>query len=242
MFKKTLLMLALLGATASANASYTTEAQNQTYQGAAGAKSTESGVDSFQFEKFDSALGVLTGVNINYSFFIDSGYIGANNLSNQYVTGNAELGSNLAFDFSALSSYVSISSSSITNKQEFYLQPSGTENITTGSDPDKFRLDGSYGEDSVSKMFTESFILDIFTGDGGFNVDFLTNSITQITANGAGVHGLFEAVDIGLSMSVSYVYDDFPEPEDNASAVPVPLVGAAGLAMFGLASFRRKDK
>tara|TARA_Y100000310_G_scaffold345060_1_gene461491 strand:- start:1016 stop:1735 length:720 start_codon:yes stop_codon:yes gene_type:complete len=239
MFKKSLLAVALVFAASSANAAYTTTAQTSSYDGAAGSKSTEEGVSAFSFSKFDTSLGVLTGVKFTYDFSILGGYIGATNQSTQVVSGDAELGSSVSFDFSDVSEYLNISSSSLTQDQLFTLQPTGA-----ADDADKFRLDGASLNTSKSKTVTESFILDQFVDGGLFTVDFLTSSITDITTNGAGVQGIFEAVDISLAMSVSYIYEDFPEPEEpsNVENVPVPLIGAAGLVMFGLAGMRRKSK
>lgn len=239
MFKKSLLAVALVFAAASANAAYTTEAQTNTYSGAAGSKSTEEGVDPFSFSKFDSSLGVLTGVVFTYNFSVSDGYIGASNQSNQTAGGSAELGSHVSFDFSDVSQYIMLAPITLSQSTSFYLQPAGSE-----AGDDSFMLDGKSMNSSKDRTLTENFILSSFIGDDPFYIDFLTSSITEITTNGAGVQGLFESVDISLSMSLSYVYEEYEDTGDEGSVedVPAPLIGFAGLAMFGLAGLRRKSK
>lgn len=239
--KRTLLFASAFAFTVSAQAELTTETESQTYSGKAGSTSSETGVSPLVFSYFDSALGELTGVHIVYNFQTSGGLVGAENLSNQQVTGNVELGSGLFLDFSSVVDYLSLDP--ITSKQSGSFTLAAQDSVAN-SGADYYSLTGT--ENNVSSpliTLDNSYFLDAFKGTGNYSVDFSTTSITSVNTEG-GVQGFFQAVDTVLNMSVYYSYEEYPkEPgESDISNVPAPLIGVMGLSMLGFASYRKKKK
>lgn len=245
-FTKSLIAAALMVFTLSANAEYTTETQTESFSGKAGASSAESGVSPLVFNYFDSALGKLTGIHIQYSFLTEGGLVGAENLTNQQVSGNVELGSTMYLDFSSLVDFLSLTP--LTSKQgsSFTLEPNDS---VSNSGSDYYSLTGT--SNSVSSTLTtldNEYFKNAFIGNDGetFDLGFSTTSITNVSTEG-GVQGFFQAVDTMLDVSIYYSYEDYPEepveePVENSTDVPAPIAGVFGLAMLGLALYRKKEE
>ena len=96
MFKKSLLALTLLTVAGAASAEvFTTDVQNQTFTGIAGKASGVDGVSPFVFDKFDESLGTLTNVYFRSTVIIDGGLLGADNFTNEVVSGSGHIGASV---------------------------------------------------------------------------------------------------------------------------------------------------
>jgi hypothetical protein len=248
---KTIALATALGlASMGASASFVTNTQTATFTGVAGNDSSEPGLSPFQFEKFDSSLGNLTGVYVRYDFSIDNGMIGADNLTNEQKGGTAYLGGSLLLDSPGQlfldSNYATIFDKlDLTQQVSFILEPDPSMSVG-GSGPDTFTYNGSALDDGLAwtALGTDQFILDSFLGNAGetFDVSYDTDSDTRVDV--PGTQGFFQAVDASISMDLYYAYEEFPPTTgtgETSADVSVPAgIAAAGMALFGLAGVRRR--
>lgn len=227
----------------SAQAALVHDTQTQTYAGTAGNTSAQAGVGPLMFNLFDLSKGVLQGVYLSYGVTISGGVSGADNQTNQVVNGTMELGGSAQFEstrrffsntFQSL--FSPVSGSKVVN---FSLAADPTLSVG-GNGPDVFSMTGSTFTGGLAATQVNSLFHSDFTGLGQFAVDFRTFSILQINAPGS--RGFFDAPNVNLSMSLTYVYEApdvvEPPPPADVSSPFAPL--SAGLALLGLAGLRRK--
>lgn len=248
--KKTLLALPLLFVAAFSQAEIVTATQTQVFSGNAGSASTGAGNSPFVFNKFDASLGTLLKVYLRHDFAISGGQIGADNVTNQVVSGTAELGATGTLDISSLTPYLSLSPFTLSQYAEFTLAADQAQTVG-GNGPDTFSMNGSYQYDESGWIeLNNPFLTDAFLGDSDdtFAVNYRTYSITDLVADG-GIQRLFMPVTTFLNMQVYYVYESFTTPTDpvdpvdpGMNDVPAPLAGFAGLALLGLAAWRRRKQ
>lgn len=216
--------------------------QNASYTGSAGNTSSNVGIDPFVFDMFDNTLGTLLGINVSYYFAINNGIVGADNLSNEIVTGTGTLGGNLT---------LSSSLSFITNSFQSAFTPlslSTTDNLYLAADPtlsaggNGLDVDSFAGQslfDSVSDVAINSLVWDQFTtiGSDQFDVNFNTGSIVIVNAPGS--RGFFQAVDTEINMTLTYAYEAAQQNTTSDVSVPIGVVafGALGLLLAGRRKF-----
>lgn len=230
---------------ATAQAALVHDTQTKTYAGTAGNTSTQQGVGPLMFSLFDLNKGPLQGVYLSYGVTISGGVSGADNQTNQAVNGTMELGGSAQFEstrrffsntFQSL--FSPVSGSKVAN---FSLAADPSLAIG-GNGPDVFSMAGDTFTGGLEKTQVNSLFHSDFTGFGQFAVDFRTFSILQINAPGS--RGFFDAPNVNLSMSLTYVYDapDIIDPPADVSSPFLPLAGGLALLGLGAGAFRRKHK
>jgi hypothetical protein len=241
--KKITMASMLVFASIGAQAELVTATQTQQFAGTGGSDSTAPGFDPFTFDKFDSSLGTLTGVFVSYDFSIDGGLIGADNLTNEVVFGSGELGASLLLQSSL--PFVDGALNTIFTKVDlsqfagFTLAADPTASVG-GSGPDIATLIGDSLSFNSGLFSLSAFVFNSFVGNSGdtYTVDYDTGSTTLVSVPGA--QGFFQSVNAAAELSIYYSYEE-PVPEPPVGDVSVPLgAGFAGLAMLGLAGFRRR--
>lgn len=240
--KKTLLAFALLTISSIASAELFTPTQTETFAGPAGSNSVDVGVDPFTFQKFDSSLGTLTGIIVNYSFSIDNGLIGADNLSNAIVYGTGELGASLSFSSSL--PFIDTGFATVFTQLDLgaladFTLAADPLMTTGGNGPDVAQLTGGYHEALSGPHSISPIVFNGFIGNAGdtYDVNFNVGSITLVSVPGA--QGYFQTVDSFVSLDITYQYEsNTPVTSD----VNLPLSAAAGLLMLGFGAVRRRDE
>lgn len=246
MFKKTILALPLLAMSAMASAELTTPTQSAYFSGTAGNTSLQEGLDPFTFDKFDSSLGTLTGVFVRYDFTIDNGLIGADNMTNEEVSGTGELGGSLTLTSEL--GFVNSTYNPVFEKMDllqtaaFTLAADPTQSVG-GNGPDVATLYGvqMYSDSGWVSLGSGTFNPFVGTAGDTFDVDFDTDS--SVVVNVPGAQGFFQAVDTSISMELYYTYEAPAVNEPPASAVSVPAgLAAAGMFLMGAGALRRRSK
>lgn len=245
MFKKLVFATALLTSFSSmAGLIKTTAVQSDSYTGTAGDTSLQPGVDPFVFSKFDSSLGTLTNIFVTYSISIDNGYIGADNKTNNAVSGSAELGGQVLFssDLGFInSSFVSLFQPPLKVTQTVTIELAADLNQTTGgTGPDVQQYNGGPLSDSRNSLQVNSVAFGTFIGSATdtFDVDFETISLNNVSVGGA--QGFFEAVDVTVAFEMYYEYEEADEPD--VPSVPAPGIFSVGLLCLGALYGRRYIK
>jgi hypothetical protein len=241
--KKIAILGALAFASLSVQADLVTATQTQQFAGTGGSDSTAPGFNPFTYDKFDSSLGTLTGVFVSYNFSIDGGLIGADNLTNEVVSGTGELGASLLLQSSL--PFVDGAFNTIFTKVDLSQYAAFTlaaDPLATvgGTGPDVATLSGDAFNFNSGLFSLSAFVFNSFVGNAGdtYTVDYDTGSTTLVNVPGA--QGFFQSVDAAAELSIYYSYVE-PVPEPPVADVSVPLgAGFAGLVMLGLAGFRRK--
>jgi hypothetical protein len=224
----------------------TTDPQSNNWMGTAGNTSLAAGIDPFAFYKFDSSLGNLTNVFVQYDLTINNGLLGADNLGNTPVTGIGVLGGKIS-----LTSDVSFLTPDF---QNVFSPLEVTQNFTFNLDADPTYSVGGTGQDIQSftgnELFASSgfetlnpFVFDQFMGgpNDAFNVDFDTDSVVIIEMQNA--QGFFQAVDTEINVSIYYEYDDTatpPGPLDVNGPVSIILATGGLLAFFAGLTYRNR--
>jgi hypothetical protein len=256
MLKKSVLVFALLTSITpfSSMAGLITSTQTQNYSGTAGDDSSGAGgsIANLQFLKFDTLLGTLDNIFVQYSMTISDGLIGADNKTNAEVTVTGKLGGELTLtsDQALIGGEVggSMGFSSIFSKLaaqhnvEFTLAADPTEstgpgggtgaspgNPGAGDDVDSF--DGTPKSDESVWYNINSAVFNSYksgAGDTTFDVFFDTTSITEVVS--ASTQGFFETVDIDVEMQLYYEYTAAVVPP--VVGIPEPAVFAFGLLML----------
>jgi hypothetical protein len=252
MLKKSVLVFALLTSITpfSSMASLITTTQTQEFSGTAGNDSDGSSVDHFMFEKFDNLLGTLDNVFIRYSLFIDSGFIGADNLTNVAVNGTGVLGAEVDVDstdvnllgptFQPLFDTLEATQSAVFNLAADPSQSAGVGggtgstfidgNPNTGNSDDRSIFNGGSIDTTSGFLNVSDFVFDGFIGNSGDTFEVTFNSTSIVTVDAAGTQGTFEAVDAIISMDLYYEYTAAVVPP--VVGVPEPAVFAFGLLML----------
>jgi hypothetical protein len=244
--KVALLALPMMAMSMSANASLFTQEQVQTYSGVAGNTSAEAGLDPFSFAKFDASLGDLQNVFVQLTFTIDGGLIGADNMTNEEVTGSGYLGgaSTLSSNDAQFFAWENGNLRSVFMKQELVQNATFTlaadpEMTTGGNGPDVATHYGSPYSTTESFVLAD-FVNSDFVGAGeSILVDYDTDSLVQVEV--AGAQGFFQAVDSVMEMRMYYEYTEHAQPEINSVSSPVALA-ALGLGLMGFGAARRKKR
>jgi hypothetical protein len=225
----------------------TTDPQSNNWMGTAGNTSLAAGIDPFAFYKFDSSLGNLTNVFVQYDLTINNGLLGADNLGNTPVTGIGVLGGKIS-----LTSDVSFLTPDF---QNVFSPLEVTQNFTFNLDADPTYSIGGTGQDIQSftgnELFASSgfktlnpFVFNQFMGGANdtFNVDFDTDSVVIIEMQNA--QGFFQAVNTEINMSIYYEYDGVATPPDGPLDVngPVGILLTTGglLAFFAGLTYRNR--
>lgn len=245
MFKKltiaTLLSIAFMGSAQAALME--TDVQKFTFSGPSGVTSTEPGVTPFIFNKFDETLGVLNNVFFRAFFQISGGLIGADNMSNDVVTGNGELGARLSLassiplltpSFSPIFNPIELSQLAV-----FTLAADPTLSVG-GSGPDVATLNGATISENLGWTPSASFLLGNFIGSGQtFRVDYRADSLINVSVPGA--QGFFQVPDVYIEVEMYYQYTA-PEVTTPPQDVSAPFgLAFAGLALMGIGLSRRKS-
>jgi hypothetical protein len=245
MLKKTLLALPLLVMSMGASAELlTTAAQTQEFTGTAGNTSTEAGIDTFSFDKFDSSLGILSNVFMRTSFIIDNGFVTADNLTNQIVNGSSELGASAHF-LNASEITVDASVQPILSMMELvqtatYTLAADPTMAIGGTGPDVVTVNGvlldqTSGWKAINLAFIGGYV-EVDANDD-FTVDFDSASLVVVDAPGA--QGLFQAVDTTIRLEVFYEYNTFPPVTEVSAPVGVAVLG---LGLIGFGAMRRRKQ
>ncbi len=184
-------------------------------------------------QKFDSSLGTLNSVLLNFTGEI-SGNAGFENRSSKASTVIVNLGATLDLTKAGLSL-----------QPLFPINPSNTYSYNVPRYDGRTDYDGISGRSigdltasqSISKLFTDTPSLSIFTGAG--NLDFLFSAIATSTVTGSGnITSYINTLAKG-NLSVTYDYD-----APNPTRVPEPsaLLGFGLVAGFGLLSQGKKAR
>lgn len=231
----------MLGASA-AQASLSTATQVQSFSGAAGSSSSQASVDPFTFDLFDSTLGDLTGVFLSYDVVISGGMLGADNQTNEEVSGTMELGGGVnfegqfpLFDTAYNPVFNQVDGSKLAN---FTLAADPTQSVG-GNGPDTVEILGDTFTGGAENVSISDLLFDNFSqaGGGSFFIDFTSFSTTLINAPGA--YGYFDSPDLDMSVSLYYTYEEPAPVEANDVSAPFGLA-LGGLALMGLARLRRR--
>lgn len=245
---KKMLTATILGSilfASAANASYIYDTtQTEMFSGTAGSTSERDGVDPFTFDYFDSSLGELLNVYVSYSLLIDGGLVGADNLTNEEVSGSLTLGGAVLMDSDL--PFLTSSFSNIFNKIELTQSDTFTVDADPtlsagGSGPDTYSLIGEEISGTSGDYTLNTNLLNYFTGNEGdtFTVNFDTDSVIVVDA--PSTRGFFQAVDTTIEMNLVYEYETEFEKETVETSVPSPASFALfSLGLFGLA-LRRKS-
>lgn len=236
-------LLSLISAGSAQAALMETEVQKFTFSGPSGVTSTEPGVNPFVFNKFDDTLGALNNVFFRAFFQISGGLIGADNMSNDVVTGSGELGARLSLtssipllnpSFSPIFTPIEVS-----QLAQFTLAADPTLSVG-GNGPDVATLYGATLSDSKGWTPSASFLLGNFIGQGQtFTIDYRADSLINVSVPGA--QGFFQVPNVYIEVEMYYQYIAptivTPPPQD----VNAPFgLAIAGLSLMGLGAARRK--
>lgn len=188
---------------------------------------------TLSIQKFDSALGTLKSVYLNFTGDI-SGNAGFENRSNNASTVTVNLGA-----------LINLTKEGLDLHPPFPVSPSSTysynvaryDNITDFAGASGRTIDNLTATESISKVFTDNSALNIFTGVG--NLDFLFSAIATSTVTGSGNISSYVETLAKANLSVTYDYD-----APNITKVPEPstLLGFGLVAGFGLLSQRKKSR
>ncbi|MCG6135073.1 MAG: choice-of-anchor E domain-containing protein [Nostoc sp. LLA-1] len=217
-------VLATAGAASAASLSYTESAS-------VGMQNTNIVNAPLSIQKFNSSLGTLQSVIVNFSTDV-TGSAGFEHTGQGKIDVTVNLGalitlaSNNGLDLFGLTP----------------LTPSVAQSYTVGSFDGTVDFTGTSGKtitglvaaDSSTKTFTDSNDLAKFIGAG--NLDFLFSANATSNVTGSGNMASFITTLAGANISVTYNYD-------TAQAVPEPAA-ALGLGLFagvGLLSQRKKS-
>ena len=251
MFKKSLLALTLLTVAGAASAEvFTTDVQNQTFTGIAGKASGVDGVSPFVFDKFDESLGTLTNVYFRSTVIIDGGLIGADNFTNEVVSGSGHIGASVTIgdltndDVSLLDDEFKPLFSTVdrVRSANFELAADPTESLG-GSGADTVVMAGDYHEVITGFSAIAQAFLSQFIGAGDtFSINFDSNSEVYVEADGA--QNTFQTAVIDLGLELVYEYEVIEDSgDDNISDVSAPFgVAALGLSLMGFGAARRRTK
>ncbi|WP_071188565.1 PEP-CTERM sorting domain-containing protein [Trichormus sp. NMC-1] len=187
---------------------------------------------TLSIQKFDSALGILKSVQLNFTGDI-SGNAGFENRSSNASTVTVNLGA-----------LINLTKEGLNLNPPLPITPSSTYsyNVATYDGTTDFtgesgrKIDNLTATEFISKMFTDNSSLDIFTGVG--NLDFLFSAIAKSTVTGSGNISSYVETLAKANLSVTYNYDT-----PNSTKVPEPstLLGFGLVAGFGLLSQRKKS-
>jgi PEP-CTERM motif len=187
---------------------------------------------TLSIQKFDSALGILKSVQLNFTGDI-SGNAGFENRSSNASTVTVNLGA-----------LIDLTKEGLNLSPPFPVTPSNTysynvaryDNVTDFAGASGRTIDNLTASEYISKVFTDNSSLDIFTGVG--NLDFLFTAIAKSTVTGSGNISSYVETLAKANLSVTYNYDTPP------TTVPEPstLLGFGLVAGFGMLSQRKKSR
>lgn len=183
--------------------------------------------------KFNTALGTLTGVYLEYNTLVSGVSVAVDNDSSTAQTGTARI-QNLVSHFSVANSVlnpafgqaVQLGDLQISQSQAFLLQPTGADPVgftaTGGSDYAIWTpgtLAGVSGGDLNSLIFSQ------YQGAGSFNATI--HSIFSTTATFNGTDGYFQGntPNGAFTGKVIYTYSPIPEPASASMAILVLIAG-----------------
>ena len=186
--------------------------------------------------KFDTALGTLTGIYIEYKTLVSGVSVAVDNDSAEVQTGTARV-QNLVSHFSVANSVmnpsftdaVKLGDLQISQSQAFVLQATGTDPLgftpTGGSD---YAIWTPGTLTAVSGGDLSSFVFTQYQGAGSFNATI--HSIFSTTATFSGTDGYFQGNTPrgAFEGKVIYTYSPIPEP---ATASMMALVAGIGFLL-----------
>ncbi|TVP64465.1 MAG: choice-of-anchor E domain-containing protein [Nodularia sp. (in: Bacteria)] len=182
-------------------------------------------------QKFDSSLGNLTSVILNFSTNV-TGDAGFENRGNGQANVTVNLGANISLGTDNGLDLTGISPLSPSVSQ-FYTV-SGFDGVNDFNGTSGKSITGLVASDSSSKTFTDANDLAKFIGAG--NLNFLFNATANSNVTGSGNMASFINTLAGANLSITYNYEA-------SQAVPEPTA-ALGLGLFagiGLLSQRKKS-
>jgi hypothetical protein len=184
--------------------------------------------DTISFQKFNSALGTLKSVTIDFAGSL-KGDAGFENRSNTPATVTVDLSGLLKLQLP-------------TGIDRFELRPqqlttynvAGSDGVVDFGGASGRTVNGLMASISETKTFTENSFLNYFLGTGTVDFTFLANATSKIT--GSGNMASFVNTLASASVNVTYNYED-------ATSVPEPsaVIGMGLIAGLGLLSQRKKS-
>ncbi len=181
--------------------------------------------EPLRIEKFDSALGTLKSVTLSYSGSM-KGQGGIENRSAKAISVSVNL-----------SGLLSLSGPNSTNLFQLNPQQNATYNVSrydgkvdyVGASGRKF--EGLTADASGTQVFTDTSMLQWFTGSG--MLDFLFTATAESQVIGSGNISSFIDTFAKADLNITYDYDPTPIPE------PSTMLGLAGV-LGGIALQKKK--
>ncbi len=173
-------------------------------------------------EKFNSALGILRSVTVDFagSMFGDAGFENRSSRSSMVTVDlNGELTLNMPTGATLLS---------LNPQQRYSYNVARFDGTMDYAGVSGRTLEGLTTSASGSRTFTDSDTLSLFTGLGSLN--FLFSALANSTVTGSGNMSSYISTYAGAGISVTYDYDQRPVPVPESSQM-LGLGLLAGLSM-----------
>lgn len=172
-------------------------------------------------QKFDSDLGTLNSVEINFTSNL-KGDAGFENRSPQAAQVTVDLASQVALK--------------LNNQSLFTLSPENTSTYQVDAQAQK-TVEGLTANKSETKTFTDSNLLQSFIGTS--NLDFLFSTLANSTVAGPGNISSYVNTYAKAGVNVTYNYDDKKPPKKVSE--PSAVLGIGLVAGFRLLSQRKRS-